>query len=143
MNHWRAPGKPVDAEGRFRAAYDADHPRDAPAQPRHGLAGKIIWAVAAACAVILAAMAALATSGPWRCGPGPHVNVNGMDCCSIIDCAPVPNEIAWPARIGSQIEVVINGLVRTATVSAIYPSCDEQGRSWGGTTGCLFRGSGL
>lgn len=141
MTHWR---KPVDAEGRFRAAYDTDRSRDAPAQPRHGLVGKIIWAVAAACAVILAAMAALATSGNWRCGDGPHKNVTGMDCCSVVDCAPIPNELAWTAKVGSQVDVILNGTVRTMTVNTVFPSCDPAGKSWGcPITGCLFRATGF
>ena len=140
MSHWR---KPVDAEGRFRAAHDLGRSRDAPARPRGGLAGKIIWGVALACAAILIAMAALATSGPWRCGNGPLVNVNGMDCCSVADCAPVPNEAAWSARVGSQIEVTIRGMTRSVTIDTIFPSCDDRGQSWACTTGCLFRATGF
>ena len=104
---------------------------------------KIARTAAVACGAILISFAALATSGWWRCGNGPHLNASGVDCCSIVDCAKVSTEAAFGAKIGSPIDVVIDGATRTVIVNAIHPSCDDQGYSWACQTGCLFRATGF
>lgn len=145
MTHWRAPRKPVDAEGRYRAAYGPAGRRDTHQRPSGGPRWALVWFWISFVALLaLLSNAAFGTSGYWRCGNGPHVNVNGMDCCDVTDCAIVPNEIAWPAKVGSQVEVVLNGMVRTMIVNTVFPSCDPNGKSWGcPIAGCLFRSTGL
>ena len=109
----------------------------------HRPSGKIALTAALVSGAVLISVTALATSGWWRCGNGPHMNANGMDCCSINDCAPVPNEAAWSARIGSQIEVKIRDMTRVVIINTIFPSCDDRGQSWACQTGCLFRATGF
>ena len=143
MTHWRQ--KPVDVEGRFRAAYGPSRYQEAPVRPPGGPRWALIlfWVALVALLAMLSS-AAFGTSGNWRCGDGPHKNVNGMDCCDVRDCAPVANELAWTAKVGSQVDVILNGTARPMIVNTIFPSCDPAGKSWGcPITGCLFRATGF
>ena len=136
--------KPVDLEGRYRAAYGSKSPPTPSVAPSSGPRWALIafW-IALVSLLALLSNAAFATSGWWRCGNGPHLNANGMDCCSIVDCTPVSTEAAFEARIGSQVEITRDGVTRTVIINAIHPSCDPQGHSWACTTGCLFRATGF
>ena len=103
--------------------------------------GKIITALAAAAALILIAMAVLA-HGEFRCGQQTYLTATGGDCCNNLDCVPVPNEIAWAARVGTPIDLDLRGTRRSVVVNIVHPSCDDHGRSWGCPSGCLFRAIG-
>ena len=143
MTHWRQ--KPVDVEGRFRAAYGPSRYQEAPVRPPSGPRWALVtfWIAFTVLLAVLSS-AAFGTSGYWRCGDGPHRNVNGMDCCDLRDCAPISNELAWTAKVGSQVDVILNDTVRTMTVNTVFPSCDPSGKSWGcPITGCLFRATGF
>ena len=146
MTHWRQ--KPVDVEGRFRAAYGPSRYQEAPVRPPSGPRWALVtfWIAFTVLLAVLSS-AAFGTSGYWRCGDGPHRNVNGMDCCDLRDCVPISNELGWTAKVGSQVEVTIRDgrdvWTHPVTINTIYPSCDASGRSWICTTGCLFRAPGF
>ena len=69
-------------------------------------------------------------------------NVNGVLCCNRSDCAPIPHEVAWTARVGSTVIVPLLSGPQAAVINIVHASLDPEGRSFACTTGCLFRVSG-
>ena len=136
--------KPVDASGRLRRCCGRPDQGDAPVRP----SGSPRWALITfwVCFVGLLILLSQAAFGhdEFRCSQDSYRSATGMDCCSArSDCAPVSTATAWEARLGSQIEITRDGVTRTAIVNAIHPSCDDHGRSWACTTGCIFRTTGF
>lgn len=110
----------------------------------YGVLGKIVWALALASAAVLVAMAVAFAHNEFRCGSVAYKNANGGDCCSANqDCYPIPNEVAWPARIGDRLELPAASAWRSVVVNMIHPSCDEHGQSWLCYSGCLIRTTGF
>ena len=142
--------KPVDVEGRYRAAYNHPGGRDANVQPPDAPR----WALIVFWIALVALLGLVAKSAfgheEFRCSSASYRNINGMDCCSAkTDCVPIKNEVAFEARIGLPVEATFPSSlfspseIRSVTVNAIHPSCDDHGWSWICKTGCLFRAAGF
>ena len=112
--------------------------------------GKMVWGAAMICAIFLIALSAAFGHDEFRCSSDSYRNAMGMDCCSAkTDCTTIPNETAYTARVGGEVEASFQSWqaapaeTKSVIVTAIHPSCDDHGWSWMCRTGCLFRVAGF
>ena len=74
----------------------------------------------------------------------PYRNGAGTKCCGPEDVAFVPQWVAGPAEVGSEIfaDFGHHDLVKIV-VSAVHPTEDPHGRAWITLYGCLFKMFGV
>ena len=95
MTHWRQ--KPVDAEGRFRAAYGPSRYQDANVPPSGGT--RWAWVVFCIALVVLLGLLAKAALGhgdaQWIAAGG-YKDAFGSSCCGNMDCHSLPEHAVNP-----------------------------------------------